>query len=77
MLTDERQMEIDRQGIDLDQWEDASAQRLSLTMLSTSGALTAGVITSFLFSGWVVAIATLFGGVVRLSVSALCWVARD
>ncbi|MBI1925814.1 hypothetical protein HYR99_16390 [Candidatus Poribacteria bacterium] len=50
--------------------------QLSLAMLGFSGAVTAGFVTSFFFSGWGVAIATLLGGVCGLFVSAFCWVAQ-
>jgi hypothetical protein len=69
--------EMDGQWIDVDQLDDSTMRRLSLALLGFSGAVTAGLLTSFFFSGWVVATAALLGGVCGLSISAFCWVARN
>ena len=69
-------LNTDRRGIEVD-----SSHRtrggiiLGLVTLSISGAMTTAVLTSFVSSGWGVALAAIVGGVGGLFVEAFCQVA--
>ena len=51
------------------------ARVLSLAILAINGAITMGGLTSIVFNGWFVALATILGAVAGVFVAILCYVA--
>lgn len=49
----------------------------TLAILSISGSMITGVLTSLAFHGWILAVSLLLGGIGGLLCAALGWVAND